>query len=63
MKITSYEVLGKLPDPFIFEDGRRVKSVEDWEERRKELIKPVVELQYGDLIPEPEFLEILGINC
>ncbi len=56
MKITSYEVLGKLPDPFIFEDGRRVKSVEDWEERRKELIKPVVELQYGDLIPEPEFL-------
>lgn len=62
MKITSYEVLGKLPDPFIFEDGRRVKSVEDWEERRKELIKPVVELQYGDLIPEPEFLEITPLT-
>lgn len=58
MKITSYEVLGKLPDPFRFEDGRRVVTVSDWEERRKELYTPCVELQYGGMPPEPEFLEI-----
>ncbi len=58
MKITSYEVLGNLPDPFLFEDGRRVKTVSDWEERRKELWDPCVELQYGGMPPEPEFLEV-----
>ena len=58
MKITSYEVLGKLPDPFLFNDGRRVKTVSDWEERRRELYAPCVELQYGGMPPEPEFLEV-----
>ena len=47
MKITSYEVLGKLPDLFTFEDGRKVTSIADWEERRKEIYKTAVELQYG----------------
>ena len=37
MKITSYEVLGRLPDLFRFEDGRRVASIGDWEERKKEI--------------------------
>ncbi len=58
MKITSYEVLGKLPDLFTFEDGRKVQSLDDWNERRKELYKTAVELQYGEIPPEPEFLEI-----
>ena len=58
MKITKYEVLGKLPDPFLFNDGRRVKTVSDWEEKRKELFDPCVGLQYGGMPPEPEFLEI-----
>ena len=58
MKITSYEVLGKLPDLFKFEDGRRVKSIADWRERRKEIYKDAVELQYGQTLPEPEVLEL-----
>ena len=58
MKITSYEVLGKLPDLFTFDDGRKVRSLDDWAERRKELYKTAVELQYGEIPPEPEFLEI-----
>jgi len=58
MKITSYEVLGKLPDLFTFEDGRPVKNIADWEQRRQELIKAAVCLQYGDILPEPEFLDI-----
>ena len=58
MKITSLEVLGRLPDPFTFEDGRKVLSVSDWEERRKELIPTVIEMQYGQILPQPEILEI-----
>ena len=58
MKITSYEVLGKLPDLFAFEDGRRVASLADWEERRREIYKTAVELQYGEIPPAPELFRI-----
>lgn len=58
LRVTDFEVLGALPDPFLFEDGHRVSSREEWEERRKELYKTVVELQYGTMPPKPEFLEV-----
>ncbi len=58
MEITSYEVLGKLPDLFTFEDGRKVTSIADWRERRKELYKTAVELQYGQIPPQPEVFEL-----
>ncbi|MBQ3955101.1 MAG: hypothetical protein II680_04370, partial [Clostridia bacterium] len=58
MKITSYEVLGRLPDLFRFEDGRRVASIGDWEERKKEIYKTAVELQYGEIPPAPEVFRI-----
>lgn len=57
IKAVKYEVLGKLPNPFIFDDGTEVKSVEDWEKRRKEIYKTAVELQYGPQPPKPEYLE------
>ena len=60
MKITSYEVLGKLPDLFTFDDGRKVQSLDDWNERRKELYKTAVELQYGEIPPEPELLPLVA---
>ena len=58
IKLTKYEVMGKLPDPFLFDDGTRVKTKADWEKRREEMFKTAVELQYGTMPPEPEFLEI-----
>ncbi len=58
IKITEYEVCGKLPDPFVFDDGSRVLSVGDWERRRKEIYKTAVELQYGPQPPQPEFFEV-----
>ena len=61
IKITKYDVLGKLPDPFTFEDGRKVSSKEDWEERRKEFYKTAVELQYGTIPPKPEVFHIENI--
>lgn len=58
IKITDNKVLGKLPDPFVFDDGRRVNTADDWKERRKEIYKTAVELQYGTIPPAPEFLDI-----
>ena len=58
LHVTKYEVLGRLPDLFTFEDGTPVSSPADWERRRGELYKTAVELQYGTLPPAPEFLEV-----
>lgn len=58
IRITEYKVLGKLPDPFTFEDGSKVKTPEDWKKRRRELIAAACDLQYGTMPPEPEFLEV-----
>ena len=58
LEVTSYEVLGKLPDLFTFENGEKVKTPSDWKKRRKELYKTAVELQYGTLPPKPEILEV-----
>ena len=58
IKITEYNVKGKLPDPFIFDSGECVLTVPDWENRRKEIYKTAIELQYGTMPPKPEFLEI-----
>lgn len=66
-KITEYTLVDELPDPFLFDDGTRVKTKEDWEKRRAEMHKDVVELQYGTMPPAPEFLEVeplyLGYPC
>ena len=54
IQVTDYEVLGKLPDPFLMENGKRVKNDADWEKQRAFLYKTAVELQYGVQPPEPE---------
>lgn len=43
--------IAELPDPFLMADGSRVKSVEDWGRRRKELIDLVLTYEYGELPP------------
>ena len=58
INITKYEVLGDLPNPFVFENGKSVKTKKDWESRRKEIYKNTVELQYGVMPPDPEFLDV-----
>ena len=62
IKITSYEVAGKLPDPFVFDNGKRVKSIDDWQKRREEIYKTAVLLQYGTPPPAPEFVEVEGLH-
>ena len=47
-------VLGRLPDPFVMNNGRRVTSVADWEIRRKEITDCAVKIEFGELPPDPE---------
>jgi len=56
--VTKYELMSKLPDPFLFNDGTRVKTKEDWSKRRKELYETTVNLHFDGMPPEPEFLEV-----
>ena len=58
IRITEYDVLGKLPDPFLKSDGTRLCRRDQWEARRREIYKSAVELQYGTQPPKPEFFEV-----
>ena len=58
LKVTSYEVLGKLPELMRLENGKKVENADDWKARRAEIYKSAVELQYGTMPPAPEFLEV-----
>ena len=62
MNITEYTVLSKLPDPFQMEDGTPVRTKEDWQKRRQEILNLAVGIQYGEIPPEPEFLEVLNLR-
>ena len=58
IRLTRYEPLGELPNPFLFNDGTPVKKPEDWPKRRKEIFDLAVTMQYGTLPPAPEFLDV-----
>ena len=58
IRVTRYEVLGKLDNPFIFDDGTPVKTKEDWAKKRHELAKTAVDLQYGTIPPKPEVFSV-----
>ncbi len=58
IKVTEYNVLGKLPDPFVFDDGHRMTSPDEWPARKKEMMKYVVDLQYGTIPPKPEVFRV-----
>ena len=58
LQVTSYEVLGRLPDIFTMDNGDKLTDPKDWQKRRAEIYKTAVELQYGTIPPAPEFLEI-----
>ncbi len=47
-----------LPDPFVFRDGRRVRSRSEWEARRREILEDAVGLEYDGMPPEPEVFRV-----
>ncbi|MBE5964075.1 MAG: hypothetical protein E7252_03950 [Lachnospira sp.] len=58
LQIKEYSVLGRLPNPFLFNDGKVVNSTESWEQRKKEIFHDCIEVQYGTLPPKPDFFEV-----
>lgn len=58
IKILEYNLKDKLPDPFVFDNGERVKKTSDWEKRKREIYKTAVLLQYGDIVPRPELFKV-----
>lgn len=42
----------ELDNPFVFEDGSHVETVDDWRRRRREIRELVLEVEYGGLPPE-----------
>jgi hypothetical protein len=43
--------IAELPDPFVFQDGTRVKTPLDWQRRRAELAQLLLYYQYGRMPP------------
>jgi dienelactone hydrolase len=55
---TKYDCMAELPDPFLFDDGSRVRDREDWRLRRAEIAETVLDVEYGGIPPEPASLDI-----
>src|SRR4051794_7760946 len=52
-----------LPDPFVFNDGRRVQTADDWVARRRELQEMILHDEYGPLPPAPkDFSAVLLVS-
>ncbi len=51
-------ILGRLPDPFIFNDGTRAQNIDDWQKRRKEILDDVIETEFGGMPPKPETFRV-----
>ena len=55
--------INNLPDPFTFLDGKRkVETLEDWKERRAEIIKYYEMYDIGRVPPKPELDEIVPVD-
>lgn len=63
IQVTDFDVCGKLPDPFICNDGTRLSDPALWENRREEIYESAVNLQFGHMPPKPEFLTVEPLYC
>jgi len=55
---SEYQMLAELQDPFLFEDGSRVATAEDWRRRRDEIARSIIDIEYGGLPPVPKGLRV-----
>src|SRR5688572_17044904 len=56
--LSSMLTAAELPDPFLFTDGRRVKTIDEWPARRAELLQQILKIEYGELPPAPSPADI-----
>ena len=50
-------VIKPLPDPFEFNNGTRVETVEEWQVRRQEIKDTLLEIEYGHMPGRPDALK------
>jgi hypothetical protein len=48
--------INELPDPFLMNNGRRVKTGADWSRRREEIKAMMLYYQYGHMPPAPKLI-------
>ena len=51
-----------LPDPLTFVNGKKVKTVQDWKQRRQEILDIFQREMYGQMPPKPETLVLETIE-
>lgn len=51
-----------IPDRFIMRNGAKVKSLEDWEVRRKEISEDAIGLELDGMPPKPEVFKLERLN-
>ncbi|MBD3350554.1 MAG: hypothetical protein GF364_03610 [Candidatus Lokiarchaeota archaeon] len=47
-------IIKSFPDPFLTKEGKRVKSIENWEKRRSEITELMQNIQYGTIPEAPD---------
>jgi fermentation-respiration switch protein FrsA (DUF1100 family) len=52
-----------LPDLFLFENGTRVKTPDDWRLRRTEMLNRILDVEYGRLPPTPSRVSGEMLHC
>lgn len=52
--MTTHAANADLPDLFLFHDGSRVRSRDDWQRRREQLLRDLLDIEYGCLPPPVE---------
>ena len=62
LKITEYDLLGGLPDPFLDLSGHRISDPAQWPARRREIMD-ICAVLYGERPPEPEFVHVETLNA
>ena len=49
----SLPAIAELPDPFVFTDGHRASTPEEWPARRTEMLELLLKYEYGHVPPAP----------
>lgn len=56
-----FPVVERLPDPFLFLDGTRVQTRDDWERRRAEMKALILGIQYGHMPDGSDPVTVRGV--
>ena len=58
LRIVSYKTLGELPNPFIYQNGKKLTQPAEWANRRTEISTMAVDFQFGTIPPPPEYFNV-----